>query len=615
MKLRFNTNFIAAGLLAGAYIASAIHFFIVSAETAPDSHEENTGARTVRVTHWQLEPGFREGLQWAIDQYNELPHVKEAGVEVLQLPISERVYRQFLNVHLISGTAPDIAAKGQTNLTRGNGTARFFSALGEYVNEPNPYNADQYLDPSLPEETRAYLKTSPWKDTFIDGMIGGYDNQLNDYYAVPVATFGSLRLFYNGTILKEVKEFILQAIAKKPQPSWLQSCWIQDLESGRAGFLPDNARLRDWLESSHSPPQTLGQLILYCEAVKAYAKAKDLQYLVPISGSNYRSSNLAIAYEPIFLSHKAEQLDMNPGTGVSAIESIAGWQAGIWSFDSQEYVAYLDFVRQITSFFPKGFLGLDREQAQRRFILGKAALISSGGWDASGIFAGAATRETPEDRFEVIVTAPPMPAPDERWHKYLPRNRSEAAAKAGVPLAINKQSPNFDWALDFLRFLSSHPINEEYTRRAAWLPSIVGTKPVEQMKPFAPLTEGIPTNTSYSLRSAGGGLRNVFTGQEKLFMAGDISRQEMIANIETYINDPQVGLNNYWFREWQRMNDQSRARDRTIAAEKYKAQFLEDEKAARRSQSLFYDSLTYDEGTDIRLMWQKYNPETAFPEK
>lgn len=611
MKLN---NIIVFGIIVTAYVVSAVRFGLLQMQIRRTRVDRDDAERVLRVTHWQLEPGFREAMQWAIDRYNALPHVQAANVRIEQLAITERVYNQFMNVHLISGTAPDIANRGKTRLVQGNNMARFYTALGEYISDPNPYNQPQYLNPGLPDDLVDFLENAPWQDTFVDGMLGGYDWTLNDYYAIPISGLGSLRLFYNRTLLRDIKAFLAEAVEADPQPDWLRHCWIRKDEGGaEAGFLPDTPSLRAWLEHGE-PPETLGQFFLYCEAVQAYAKARAMPFLVPISGSNYDPGNLAFLYKRIFTSHFADDLIEVPGENLRQIEALAGWESGIWSFRSPPFKAFLDFSRIISTYFPRGFLGLDREQAQRRFILGNAAIISSGAWDASGIFLGAQQRDRPEDRFEVIVTPAPMPAADERWQEYLPMNVTEASFVAGTPLAINQQTPHFRWALDFLQFMSSHSINEEFAQRANWLPAIVGAEPSDFMRPFMPIPAGLPPNVSVNLIWVGGGLQNVYTGALKLFMTGDIDADEFIERVERFLRNPRTGMHSRWVRELQWAQDFSRARDRAVGVEEFRMTFREDETAMDRLKSLFHGSLMMDRGVFPLQLWQRHHGDAPYPE-
>lgn len=105
----FNPNWIAAAILLGAFITSAVRFYHISGKS---NSSEEVDSNVILVAHWQLEPGFRESLQWAIDEYTSLPEVQASGIRVEQTAIPQNVYNQFMNVHLISGTAPDIAVNG-----------------------------------------------------------------------------------------------------------------------------------------------------------------------------------------------------------------------------------------------------------------------------------------------------------------------------------------------------------------------------------------------------------------------------------------------------------------------------------------------------------------------
>jgi len=604
--MKWNNGYLALVILLVAYAVSAGRVFFVKVGGV-GAEETIAPGNIIRVAHWQLEPGYREGLQWAMDRYNELPHVRDAGLRVEQLPITERVYNQFMNVHLISGTAPDIAAKGLTRLIQGNNAAKFYAALGDFVNDPNPYNAPEFLSPDLDPDLREFLATAPWRNTFIDGMQGGFDHILNDYYAVPVSTWGSVRIFYNKTLLREGKAFLAAAIEQDPQPDWLRRSWIREEDGRTRGFLPDNARLREWLENPAAPPETLGQLFLYSETILAWARQQGRPTLVPISGSGYVQGDLAKAYEPIFMANLVDQVDVEPGTGASPMEAVVAWDRGRWDFETPAVREFFEFSQALSRYFPTGFLGLDREQAQRRFVLGDAAMVASGAWDASGIFAGA------EGRFEVAIAVPPVPADGERWEEFLPYYRSEANLVTGVPLAVNMRSPHFEWALDFLKFATSQPINEEFNQRAAWLPSVIGAAPVEQMQPFAPVVEGWPQTFGFVFDHAAAGLRNHWTSQSKLLMTGDITYEQFVERIEQFLNNPQLGVRNIWVRQLQSSRDQSRAMDRTVSAESLKIHLMPETADIDRMTTLFLRSLQGDRGAWVRNWWEHEHPGEPFP--
>ena len=75
---KFNVNWIAVFILLGAFILSAVRFSLLETSSL-DEWED--GAKVIRVAHSQLEPGFREALELVMGEYNQLPHVQEAGFE------------------------------------------------------------------------------------------------------------------------------------------------------------------------------------------------------------------------------------------------------------------------------------------------------------------------------------------------------------------------------------------------------------------------------------------------------------------------------------------------------------------------------------------------------
>ena len=178
-----NTSMLGVLLLVGACGWSLLRVLSIQREI------NDPTVRTIRICHWQLESGYREGLQQVIDAYNAL-HAAER-IRVIQVPVTEKVYAQWLNVNLIADNAPDIAEMGKARLVEGENAAKYFLPLGREILAPNPYNAPELLvelkhrDPAL----IARLSTAPWRDTLIDGMQGGYLGDLQDYYAVPSSFF------------------------------------------------------------------------------------------------------------------------------------------------------------------------------------------------------------------------------------------------------------------------------------------------------------------------------------------------------------------------------------------------------------------------------------------
>lgn len=619
---KFNSNYIAVFIVSVAFLFSAVRFCAVSSELGSSerrslSDGEVENGIVVSLAHWQLEPGFREGLDWAMSEYEKLPHVRDANVSIKQIPIPDKVYNQFMNVQLIAGTATDIAQYGQTQLIKGNNAAKFYAPFDEYASEPNPYNSEALLPDDLAEEQKDFLRTTSWKNTFVDGMESTYEDALDGYFAVRIGNFGQTRLFFNETLLDRVKEFALEAARSQPQPDWLRSCWLRETAEGEAGYLRDTDEVRAWL-ANDEPPRTLGRLLLFCEAVEAYADANGLDYLVPISGSSYGPSDLTHYYERVFAAALREKLDKDEEIGVSVMESLAAFEDGVWNFESEAIKEYFVFARIYAGFFPTGYLGLDREQAMRRFALGNAAILSAGAWDVGSLIHSLEDRDNPEDVFDIAIAAPPIPAPGERWSDLIDARISEMSETLpGVGFALNKSSPHFKWALDFLRFATSLRVNEKINEFTGWLPSVVGAEPSDRLKAFVPIVEGYPPGWAFSLSSAKASIKNLFTGQKKLLLSGETDYDSFTEEVERSLSDQRMGIPSHWFREWQSMADRYRAVDRTLSVERFQILFGDEagqNEAARRERALFNRVLLFDEGLAIRQAWKRHHPGKPFPE-
>ncbi len=608
--MRFNLSWLAALLLAGSFIYSAIQVFRVSRMPGA-GYKDNV----IRVIHWQLEPGYREGLQWAIDEYNNLPHVKEAGIRVEQQGVTQKVYGQFMNIHMIGGTGPDIAQNGTTRLIRGNAIARFYAPLSDYVTEPNPYNSPEFLPEGLDPELAEMLATSAWSETLIDGMKGGYEEKLNDFYSIPVSTPGDVRLFYNMKLASEAKAVALDALAMQPHPEWLR---LSLRENGaESGFIPESPKLVEWLNSG-SPPETLGQLLLLCEAILQISTQPGREGLVPIAASSFSNNDVGNAlYRHIFMLTFGHELDLNDDNKVDSLEIVHNWQQGRWGFESTDAIRKsIELMQLMTRYYPPGFLGLDREQSQRRFVQGNAMIVSTGGWDAKSIFE-AVNNLGDEQTFEIAVTREPLGGEGEIYAEYLTDRPSEAEFEAGVPLSLNKQSPHPEEALDFLRFLTSIRVNEELNRRAGWLPVTIGAEAVEELRPFSPEMEGLPPKLEMNLRNQDllAQIRNTTSGSLKLVLSGGITYEEFIERCQAAFSDPRLGADRQWFEEWQQKNDHTFGHDQSLNVESVRQYLLNDDSAQRRRLSRLYSSITGDQGYWVRELWRQYHPDEPFPSK
>jgi raffinose/stachyose/melibiose transport system substrate-binding protein len=397
---------------------------------------------TLRICHWQLEAGFRESLQALIDDYEQ--HYKERTgkqIRILQVPISERAYRQYVNTGLIGDMAPDIIEKGKALTTESPSyVARFFLPLGEYVTAPNPYNADTELD------------SLPWKDTFFDGMQGAYDQQLLDYYFIPFSMF-TVRIYYNAPLFKMI--------------------------TGR-----------------EHPPETYAEFMQVCAQIEAYAK-EHRQPLVPLAASKAQGAYFSFRYETPFRDQLAHRCDMDYDGNATAFETYFGMRRNLWNFHSDALIQSAHCMMDIASYFPTGWLAAERDDALFMFAQQRAIMIASGSWDAQSII------DQTKAHFDIGAFPFPMPVDHPIYGKYVKGPVSEAAARGGIPWAINKKTPYADICIDFLQYCTTRKNNERFNTRITWLPVIRGARLAnEKLKAFKPIVHGYAATFDYKISTA-----------------------------------------------------------------------------------------------------------------
>lgn len=243
----------------------------------------------------------------------------------------------------------------------------------------------------------------------------------------------------------------------------------------------------------------------------------------------------------------------------------------------------------------------------RRFLSEQAVFITTGGWDASTLFQGA------EGKFEMGVISTPGPGPGERWFQYSEGLPNEAEHRLGVPLAVNKESPNIDWAIDFLRYIRSYSANQKLNRKAGWVPSVVGTRPVEEMLPFLPRTEGLKG----SIQMGFGDLptvRSVYDGAFPLCQTGDLSYEDFVARLVEGFNHPRTGVNRMWVEEFISARDRTRQNERARVINRIEGDTRGwTEKLRSKQANLLEQSLTRLDGFGVKAEFHQLFPDRDYP--
>ncbi len=432
----FLSKYLGAAILAGAML------YAIATVIYNDMSYDSPDVTTIRICHWQLEAGFREALQLLIDDYETLAQSRTGEkVRILQVPISERAYQQYVNTGLIGDMAPDIIEKGKAKTTEDPSyVARFFMPLSEYVVKPNPYNKGTPLEGVA------------WKDTFFDGMQGAYDQQLLDYFYIPFSMF-TIRIYYNKTLYREILK-------------------------------------RD------DPPTSYHDFMDVCARIKAHA-AETGAPLVPIAASKAQGTYFSIKYEVPFFSELATRCDMDFDGHASYYETYFGLRKGLWDFDSPALLASAHCLMDIADNFPDGWLAALRDDALFMFAQNRAVMIASGSWDAQSII------DQTKDYFDLGVFGFPMPTEHPEYGKYVKGPASEAGSRGGIPWSINKKTPHADLCLDFLQYCTTAAGNERFNSRITWLPVIRGVPLAdEKLRAFKPILHGYTGHFDYRISTA-----------------------------------------------------------------------------------------------------------------
>lgn len=414
-----------------AFAASAAYVFYQS--FIVDEADIAGGRKTIRFAHWQLEGSTVEAMNWAADEYMKL----HPDVYVQQIPIPEPGYRQWVRTQLIGRMALDLIE----NTFSANMVVRYFLPISDVAERPNPYNKGTELE------------NVPWRETYIDGMKGGWIPSLQEYYTMPLSVF-TIRIYANEDLLEEVS----------------------------------GGPVRQ--------PRTLQELFDLCEKVKAYARRTGRR-VVPLAGSDYTADVFRYRYWAMSTWGLLDVLDTNLDGSVSLIEQYEAVMDGAVDLRTDPHIrAAYQVLFELSRYFNPGFMSAKRDQSTFLFAQGNAAMVATGTWDAGSLY------KQVEGDFRIVVFDFPIADPkNPKYGKYIRYRMTEAGVKAGFPFALSRQSKNRALAIDFMQFLSSRKkvlvngklvgMNEELNRRFRWFPATVGARPDKILKPFTPKVEGI----------------------------------------------------------------------------------------------------------------------------
>lgn len=423
------TNYVGLALLAVCYAGALVNVFT---KTRVETDHE-----VIRLVHWQLELGVRDGLENSIHRFEEYKASQGKKVRVIQIPMPEQSYKQYVTTQLIGGTAPDMIQLGKFP---DEYLGRYFLPLSETVQYPNPFiqkEAQKNPENDLLQD----LTERPWMDTFTDGLRTMFYDRFQEYYGVGFSQF-TIRMFYNKTLFKKVL-------------------------------------------GTEYPPSSYRDLLEACRRIEQYAENNDVQ-LSPIASSRYQMEYFKGQYLSGLTRDVAINNDYNMDGSFGGDEKMMTVLSGTSGPHDPRYRAGMESARKMADFFPRGFMALERMDAAFAFVQGRAAMITSGSWDARS-FMRQIENQPPERRFEVGIFELPQIAPDDpEFGEYFDGPASEAGTGTGFAFGITRNTKNFDLCVEFLQFCTTPGNNSILNDQAAWIPSVIGARMNPVLEVFRP---------------------------------------------------------------------------------------------------------------------------------
>lgn len=290
------------------------------------------GENTLIISHWQLEDGYREGLQQVIDNFVAYKKQQGQKVSVFQSVVPWRGYRQWAVTQLVGGNPVDIM---QLPGVAPSYIGRFFLPLSGYASWVNPHNVG------------SPLAGLPWKETFIDGMASAWNPTLMGYYSVGTAAF-TWRIFYNKDLLERITG------CSEPPPYF-----------------------EDWLRQ--------------CRQIADYARKKE-EIIVPLVVRGFDLSTVRHLYEKFsrsLLFNWMDKIDIDLDGDAHPLETYYAKVSGLFSWHDEEIKAPIMMLRDLARYFQSGFSAVDLEQAKFLFLNNKAVFLPEGSWQSKSLYANA----------------------------------------------------------------------------------------------------------------------------------------------------------------------------------------------------------------------------------
>ena len=277
--------------------------------------------RVITIAHWQLEDGFREGIDAAIAEYEKAKAEQGVKVKVRQVAIPVRGYPQWYLTQLIGGSPADVLeVTGSSDILN-----QYFTALSPYIGSPNPWNKGTPLE-----------KMS-WRESFADDMLSALDTAYSEFFSV--CTFmHTTRLYVNMKLYEEA--------------------------TGTTE-LPDT--LTDWLEA--------------CRKLKEYGLAHE-RPIIPIGVRGFDKGTIGQLFSTYNSQLGTDLSDTGSKYGYGVQQGELFRQINSGELSEDRLLEPVEVVTEIGQYFADGFPAIDLEQTKYLFFAGNVAFFIDGTWNA-----------------------------------------------------------------------------------------------------------------------------------------------------------------------------------------------------------------------------------------
>ena len=448
--------------LACLVIVYAISILWVIIITFTERNSTSGGRKNIHLVHCIADKRVVDAFELLGRDY-EAQH-PDVSVKISAIP--KAAYKQWITTQCVGQTVPDIVqAESVWDQMWQSLATRYMIPLSPFVNRSNPYN------------TRTLLENTAWRNTFLDGMQGGYWRHLTEFYSVPLTT-ETVRVFYNKDMFK--------------------------LATG-----------------SSSPPDNFSEWMAICKRVSQYAQTQN-KILFPIANSKDTINEMLEFYYYSLTDGMIDPYDSSYWGSYRNETTLYSLYTNTFTFNQPRVEAPFKLCRHIASYSQPGFISNDVSQARFLFTQEKAAMTVGKVMDAK-VFADTVN-------FELGIFDFPLPdKSNPEYGRYVVARNSESESPS-VHFCISRNTKDIDLTVDFLMFCTSVKQNETFNAGVHWYPCTRYAKALDYLSVFKPHTEGAGFRSM--LLHSPPQTTLWFVQNFPLYLAGELSFSNLVDGLE-----------------------------------------------------------------------------------